>query len=183
MEYYISRSEKKRLAKEVEKLSQELSELPPADLAKLPCDDFLREEIMLARNLKGGARKRQVKYIAKELRQQPIEKFLEFLAEQKGSRLKQDRELHGIEKLRDDILDEAIREYNTRKEEGYFTMSLESPALQQAGKLFPDFDLTAAGRAAENFAATRKPAQKRELFRILKAAAERNRYADNTGGQ
>jgi ribosome-associated protein len=96
MESTLSRSEKKRQAKDVEKLSHELAELPPADLAKLPCDDFLRREIGASHNLKGGAKKRQIKYVARELRQLELGEILTFLEERQGSRLKsrgEDKEL------------------------------------------------------------------------------------------
>ena len=182
MEHQVSRSEKKRQAKEIEKLSHELSELSSADLERLPCDEFLKEEIKLVHSLKSGARKRQIKYIAKELRQQPVDEILSFLAEQKGSKLQLNREFKALEKLRDDIMAAAIDEYNSLEEKpDYFTMDRSVSVLEYVAQNFADIDLEAIIRAAENFAVTRKPKQSREVFRLLKAAAEKNKYSQNRG--
>jgi len=177
MDYTISRTEKKRRAKEVEKLSKELVELPPADLAALPCDDFLREEIRLAQTLKAGSRKRQSKYITKELRQQPLDSLLDFLEERKGSRLKHNIEHQELERLRNDILGASIDEYNDLEDhEGYFSMDRNAPPLKQAAQMFPTLNIEAIAGAADNFAVTRKAGQSREIFRALKAAAEKSKY-------
>ena len=177
MDYTISRTEKKRRAKKVEEVSKELVELPPADLANLPCDDFLREEIRLAKTLKAGSRKRQIKYIAKELRQQPLEKFLDFLEEKKGSRLKNNIEHQELERLRNDITGAAIDEYNDLEDhENYFLMDRNAPPLKQAAEMFPDLDIGTIATAADNFAVTRKASQSREIFKLLKAAAEKRKY-------
>ncbi|MBI4792885.1 MAG: DUF615 domain-containing protein, partial [Deltaproteobacteria bacterium] len=69
MEYSLSRTEKKRRARNLEQLGAELAELSPQEISKLPCDQFIRDEIMAVRDLKAGARKRQLKYLAKNLRQ------------------------------------------------------------------------------------------------------------------
>ena len=68
-EYTVSRSEQKRRAKDLEKLALELCDLPDSDLQKLPCEPVLREDIKETKTLKGGARKRQIKYVAKSLRE------------------------------------------------------------------------------------------------------------------
>ena len=126
-EYRISRTEQKRRAKEIESLSHELADLPPADLAKLPCDDFLREEIRMTGKLKSGSRKRQIKYIAKELRQQPIDEILAFLVERRGSRLRNKIADKELERLRNDIIAAAIDQYNDRQAFAVaFTSSLSS---------------------------------------------------------
>ena len=73
MDSQLSRSEKKRRAKALEQLVQELASLPPGEIAKLPCDKDLRDEILAAGSLKSGARKRQLKYATKLLREAPVE--------------------------------------------------------------------------------------------------------------
>ena len=177
MEYALSRSEKKRQAKDIEELGRELVELPPADLAKLPCDDFLRQEISACRDMQGGARKRQIKYIARELRQLDPAPLLDFLSARRGSHLKGQLEEKELERLRLNILDSAITEYQDRHDpDGHFYMDKEAFPLLQAAALLPGFDLTGATRAAENFAATRKPAHSRELLKIIRAAAERKKF-------
>lgn len=182
MDYTVSRTEKKRQAKEIETLSKELVELPPADLAKLPCDDFLREEIKAANKLKAGSRKRQIKYIAKELRQQPIDELLDFLAERRGSHLKTKIEHKELERLKNDIIAAAIDEYNDREDyEGYFFMDRKTPALKKAVEMFPSLNIEDLAKPAENFAATRKVGQSREIFRALKAASEKQKFSTNKG--
>jgi ribosome-associated protein len=108
MDYRVSRTEKKRQAKEIETLSKELASLPPGDLAKLPCDDFLRAEIKAVSKLKAGSRNRQIKYIAKELRKQPIDELLNFLEERRGSRLKTNIAHKELERLKNDIIGAAL---------------------------------------------------------------------------
>ena len=181
MEYRISRTEKKRRAKEIESLSQELTTLPQGDLARLPCDDFLREEIRLVGKLKGSSRKRQVKYIAKELRQQPVDKILAFLEERKGSRLGDNIANRELERLRNDIVAAAIDQYNDREEEGFFTMDRQASPLLQATKMFPDLDIETIAKAADNFAVNRKVTHSREIFKTLKASAEKLKFT-NQGG-
>ena len=180
-EYRISRTEKKRRAKEIEALSQELASLPPADLTRLPCDDFLREEIRLIGKLKGSSRKRQVKYIAKELRQQPVDEILAFLEERKGSRLGDNMAHRELERLRNDIIAAAIDQYNDREEEGFFTMDRQTSPLLQAQKMFPDLDIESIAKAADNFAVNRRVTHSREIFKTLKASAERLKFT-NQGG-
>ncbi|MDF1576906.1 MAG: DUF615 domain-containing protein [Desulfurivibrionaceae bacterium] len=182
MDHTISRTQKKRQAKEIENLSKELAELPPADLAKLPCDDILREEIKAVANLKAGSRKRQIKYIARELRQQPIDEILDFLATRRGSRLKGKIELEEIDRLRNDIIAAAIDEYNDREDhESYFSMSRQAPVLQRLLEIFPALNLEDLRKAAENFAVTRKPGKSKEIYRLLKAAAEKRRFSGQGG--
>lgn len=178
MEYAPSRTEKKRQAKDIEELGRELVELPPADLAKLPCDEFLRQEIVACRDMQGGARKRQIKYIARELRQLDSAPLLDFLAARRGSHLKDQLEEKELERIRLNILDAAITEYQDRPDpDCHFYMDKTAFPLLQAATLLPGFDLPAATRAAENFAATRKPAHSRELLKIIRAAAERRKFS------
>ncbi len=177
MEYAPSRSEKKRQAKDIELLSQELVELPPADIVKLPCEEFLRQEIIACRDFQGGARKRQIKYLAKELRQIDVAPMLTFLETRRGSHLRGQLAEKELERHRLNILDAAICEYQDRpNHEVHFQMDREAAPLRQAMEAFPELDLAAAARAAEDFAATRRPVHSRQLLRILHAASERRKY-------
>jgi len=178
MDYAPSRSEKKRQAKDIEKIAFELAELSPAVLAKLPGDDFLRQDIAACRNLTGGARKRQIKHLAKELRSLELDEVLAFLESRKGSLLKGQMEEKELDRLRLNIQEAAISEYQDRISwEGHFYMDKEATPLLQAAKLFPSLDITACAQAAENFAATRNPVHSRELLRIIRAAAERQKFS------
>lgn len=177
MDNTISRTEQKRRAKQIEQLAQELVTLSANQLAKLPCDDFIREEILLAGPLKGGARKRQIKYIAKELRQSDPAPLLSFLEETKGSKLKKDREFHELEKLRQDILSEAIAAYQEAQTAGITLGSdWQSEIAATAKKTMPGLDLVALNQAARRYARIRKPSYGREVFRLLRTAMEQTHY-------
>ena len=69
MESQLSRSERKRRAQDIEQLVLELAALPEREIGKIPCDSHIQDEIHAAKDLKGGAKKRQLKYVTKLLRQ------------------------------------------------------------------------------------------------------------------
>lgn len=173
----ISRSEKKRQAKRIEELSRELSKLSDSEINRLPCDDFLKEEIKLVRTLKTGALKRQIKFIAKELRQQSPEALFDYMEEQKGSKLKQSNEFHELERLRDSIVTEALNAFRIARRDETSEIDFDSHSASVADALehLPDLDTKAVVTAALRFARSRKPVYNREIFRLLKAASERAR--------
>ncbi|MEJ2032986.1 MAG: ribosome biogenesis factor YjgA [Deltaproteobacteria bacterium] len=176
----ISKSEKKRMAGRIEDLARELTELAPAELAALPADDSLKKEISDVKGLKAGARKRQIKFIAKELRRRDSEPFFAFLAQRKGSKLQHNQEFHELEQLRDVIIAEAIDAQRQNETTGMPLrgQDWESAALAEAADRWPDLDRSAIHKAAIRFAISRKPAYKRDIFRHLKAAKERQHYRD-----
>ena len=177
MDNTSSRTEQKRRAKEIEQLAGELASLSPAQIKKLPCDDFTRQEILMAGPLKGGARKRQIKYIAKELRQIDPEPLLAFLEERKGSKLKQNREFHELERLRQDILSEAIEAFINAQTTGETLDSgWQSELAATAKQSLPALDTNAVNQAARSYAKIRKPSYSREVFRLLQAAKEQTHY-------
>ena len=173
MDHDISRSEQKRRVKGLEDLAAELIKLSTSEIKRLPCDDLIKAEILDTADMKGGCKKRQVKYIAKQIRQSDFEPLFTFLAEQKGSKLKQNKKFHELERLRDDIMTEAIeagREAEGRNER--LDSSWESELIRVAAHQFPGLDQTAVKTAAINFAKSRKPVFNREIFRLLKAAMD-----------
>jgi len=177
MEYSLSRTEKKRRARNLEQLAAELAELSPQEISKLPCDQFVRDEIIAVQDLKAGARKRQLKYIAKNLRQMDAEPLYDFLTERKGSALQQRKEFHELENLRDSIINDALAAAGEMTDpDDELEQQWPSPALEAAGKLFPELDLAAVREAARRYTRNRNVAQSREIFRALKAAAERQRW-------
>ena len=181
---YLSRSEMKRRAKNVEDLVHELAALAPQDITSLPCDTEVRNEIGFARNLKGGARKRQLKYVTKLLRERPLEELYDFLAKKKGSALKKQREFQELEHLRNMLLNEAIDiGAEILQQEGYSAEETEagdlfadSPALNAITERFPDIDIQLLKDTAFQFAKTRNRKFSRELFRILRAASEKAQF-------
>ena len=182
MDYSLSKSEKKRRAKNIEKLAFELVELSTVDIKKLPCDDVIKDEIVAGKNLKAGARKRQIKYLTKNLRQIDADPLLDFMASKKGSHLKEKKEFHELENLRDSIINEALAAAKTAKEASTeLGKQWDSPALLAASQEFPDLDLDAVRQSAWRYTRSRKAPQSREIFRLLKAAAERKRWNKKQG--
>jgi ribosome-associated protein len=170
----ISRSEKKRQAKQVEELAYELAALPVAEIRRLPCDAVIREEILATKDLKGGAYKRQVKYLAKELREQETAPLLAFLAERQGSQLRKKQEFHELEQLREAIITDVLAAHDeARAEERPLDEEWPSPAIDKAVARLPELDAATVRTAAARYARNRKSAYSKEIFRALKTAQER----------
>jgi ribosome-associated protein len=178
MEQHISRSEKKRQVKNIENLALELVELPKVTIQKLPCDDFLKKEIIAAKNLKAGSRKRQIKFITKNLRGADFAPLLDFLATEKGSRLQETQIFHELEYLRDQIVAETFEaQLEAEKKGARLDSSWNCKTVDAACAQFPNLDKGNLKDAAIKFTVTRKPVFKREIFRMLKAAREQQKYA------
>ncbi|OGR07860.1 MAG: hypothetical protein A2511_11490 [Deltaproteobacteria bacterium RIFOXYD12_FULL_50_9] len=177
-EYRLSKSELKRRAERVEELAQELVKLPESVLRHLPCEPWLKDEITRAKDLKTGARKRQIKYLAKELRKIEPEPLYLFLEAKRGSQLKQNLEHHEIEHLRDAILTDAIEAFEEIRYTGEALLQWKSPALVEAGQQFPRLDIVSIRSAAAHYAHTRKPVYSHEIFRQLKSAQEQLQRAE-----
>lgn len=181
----LSRSEKKRRAKGVEQLVNELAALPMNDIKSLPCDTEVRNEISFARNLKGGAKKRQLKYITKILRDKPVDDLYDYLVKKKGSALKKQREFQEMEYLRNILLNEAVMAYDDiLQQDGYFADENEpvdilknSKVIRTIAARFPDIDIMLLKNTAIQFARTRNRKFSRELFRILQAALEKSQFS------
>ncbi len=169
----LSRSEQKRRAKNIEKLTTELADLSPGDINRLPCEKWLQDEIADIATLKAGARKRQLKYVTKNLRAMDPEPLFDFLSEQKGSRLKQNREFQELEKTRDRIIDDVLAAATEANAAGEQVLEdYQSPALDAAINLFPDLKANEVRTSALRFVRTRKITHSREIFRSLKTAAD-----------
>jgi ribosome-associated protein len=171
--YHISRSEKKRQAKQIEDIANELAILSSPQVKKLPCDDFLKQEIINTQTLKGGARKRQIKFITKQIREIDPEPLLNFLEERKGSQLKKNAAFHELERLRDDIITDVLAAVEDAfRDDKPLGDDWPSPALEKAHSLFPNLDIMVIRKSAKRFTRSRKITYTREIFRALKAAAE-----------
>ncbi|MEN8231071.1 MAG: DUF615 domain-containing protein [Thermodesulfobacteriota bacterium] len=188
MDSQLSKSERKRRAKGIEQLVYELASLPDRAITALPCDQEIQEEIRSAKNLKGGAKKRQLKYATKLLRDKPVEELYDFLAQKKGSLLKKNREFHNLEHFRNLLINEAVQQYedmmdnngyiNENKPADFFS---ESVALEAIVDYLPDIDKALLKNTAIKYARTRNRKFSRELFRILKAAFEKVQYSQEQG--
>lgn len=184
MEETLSRSEKKRRAKNVEDLAKELIQLSANTISALPCDVPLQQEIKSASKLKGPAKKRQLKYIARELRNIETEPIYSALEKKKGSQLKKKKAFHELEHLRDAIINAAIalHEDFAAQEKRPQESDLQDEIFAGVTRKFPEIDIQAVKISALRFASSRKIKYTREVFRILNAAAEQQKFAAQTEG-
>ena len=170
----ISRSEQKRLHKQIEDAAKELVALGSQEVQRLPCSSEMKKEIAATAAMKGGARKRQIKYVAKLIKQENPEEILRHLQEEKGSKLEQNRFQHLIERIRDTIVNEALELYEESRRFGEeWEPGYESSEIEQTVARFPEIDEMDLRRAAYQYAKNRNKVYYRELFRLLKAAAEK----------
>lgn len=177
----MSKSAIKRQFKDEEKAAQELSALSERDLERLPGSEDLKREIRNCRGLKGGSLKRQVKYLAKVMREESVEDLLSFLSERKGSALKENRLHREAEILRDRIIDEVMqyRDYCLQAGE---TFDADWPAdtLEDIAAQY-GIDRVDLRRTVFQFARTRIHNHFREVFRMLKAGLERSERENLVG--
>ncbi len=179
MEERISRSEQKRQFRQIESVARELTELSDPELKRLPGSDELKAEIVLCRKIKAGAKKRQIKYIAKILHYEEREAILRFLQEKKGSKLEENQFQHEIERLRDRIVDDALLAFETCRQNGEkWELDWQSEAIVLALHRFPELDERELRSAAYQYARNRSKTYYRELFRMVKAAAEKKRLKE-----
>lgn len=105
----LSRTKKKQLAKEIEKLAHRLVELPVAQFKKLQLDDELAAEVEEARSTSGrSSHKRQVKHLAGALRKREGQamELLTLLGDIDQVKRSEKRQFHQLEALRDRLCDE-----------------------------------------------------------------------------
>ncbi len=180
MDIPLSRSEQKRRIKQLEKLVMEMAQLPVTQIDSLPCDAEIRDLLRQVPSLKTGARKRQIKYVTKMLKNDPesIDALFAFMAGKKGTALQEKREFHEIEYIRDSLLNEALEEHRrARENHGELEENWSSRVVQEVGRQFPGIDLVLLTRLSRLFARTRNRKHSREIFRILRAAHEGKRFA------
>ena len=173
---HISRSEQKRRVQQLEQLAAALTALPAQTLSLLPGPAELSTEVRHAAAMKGGARKRQLKYLAKLLRTvENRDELYRFIDRHQGKALTAEREQRQLEQYRNALIAEAL-EYaapygdNSEQEEWW-----ESPTLGELRHRLPHVDGRALLRLACRFAQTRDVRYSRELFRTLKSALEREK--------
>jgi len=186
MDSQLSKSEKKRRAKGLEELVSELAALSPGEIAALPCEEEVLKEITGARNCKGGARQRQLKYATKLLRDKPVEELYDFMARKKGSMLKDKREFQELEHFRNLLVTEALQLYEEKRNDNGFLNENDpgeflhgSETLQTIAKHLPEVNQDLLKNAAMQFARTRNRKFSRELFRIMKAALEKAQFVQH----
>ncbi|MDP8034411.1 ribosome biogenesis factor YjgA [Pasteurella atlantica] len=104
---WVSKSEIKRDAEDLKKLGAELVELSIPKLDTVPLSEKLKEAITLAQRLKMEARRRQIQYIGKLLRQCDIEPIQDALDKLNNTHKQQQAILHKIEIIREQLIEQG----------------------------------------------------------------------------
>jgi ribosome-associated protein len=169
----ISKSAQKRRFKDEESAAAELALLSDKDLKKLTVGQAVKDEIINCRGQKGGALKRQIKYLAKVMRDDSVEDIFDFLADRKGSKLKDNKLQREVERLRDVIINEAIDDQQSCLQAGrVWEPNWQGEEISSFVLHYP-VDEGDLRRTVFEYVKTRIHNQNREVFRIVKAAVEK----------
>ncbi len=179
----ISRSEQKRRYRQVEELARELSELSDRDIKKLPEGvDLILEEVRTIRGLRTGAKKRQIKHLSKQLHLVELSGIYEFLRTRKGSQLQEQKKFHLAERLRDDLINEAMDDHDKcRAGELVWEPSWKSAAIDQAISAHPGLSEIELRKLIHQYVRTRNMVYYRELFRLIKTSLEQEERQQKMG--
>ncbi|MDR3088791.1 MAG: DUF615 domain-containing protein [Desulfobulbaceae bacterium] len=174
----ISKSERKRRCQWQEDLATTLSTLAENDLRGLPADAETLQAIRDGRSLKGGAGKRQRKYLAKLLRERDCAEIHAFLEKKKGSRLRENQRDHQAEHFRDMFINAAIAALeDSRQAQIPWDGQWQSDLLAELLSAHPRLNEREIRQAATSYAQSRNRLYYRELFRIIKAALDLDSHA------
>ncbi len=172
----ISKSARKRRFKQEEEGAEEIALLSDKDLKTFPGSKDVKDVIITCRGLKGGARKRQVKYLAKIMRLEAVDEILDYLADKKGSQLKKNIIHKEAERLRDVIINEAIDDQQNCLQNGIvWEPDWPGEEIETAVQRY-QFDEGDLRKSVYQYARTRIHGHYREIFRILKAAVEKKEF-------
>lgn len=151
---WVSKTEMKNDMEALQKLGEELVGLKPAALEKFPLDDDLREAIANAQRFKNEAKRRQLQYIGKLMRQVDPEPIQAELDKLRNKHSQATAELHKLEQMRDRIITDI------------------DPAIEEVMGEYPEADrqrLRQLARQAQKEKGGNKPPKaSREIFQILK---------------
>ncbi|MFZ7275030.1 ribosome biogenesis factor YjgA [Avibacterium avium] len=154
---WVSKSEIKRDAEALKQLGEKLVNLTKTNLEKIPLEENILDAIALAQRLQKEAKRRQLQYIGKLLRQVDSEPIQEALDKIENKHNHQQALLHKLELLRDELIVKG------------------DEALSNVLNDYPDADrqhLRNLIRAAQKEKAQNKPPKAyREIFQYLKELA------------
>ena len=153
---YVSKSELKREATALQKLGEELVNLKPAELDRVPLDEDLIDAIETGHKLKGKheAFRRHLQYIGKLMRNRNVEDIKAVLDQIRSRNNSTNTRLHKLEKWRDRLLSEGDEAINAVLAECH---TLERQKLRQL-----------INKAKKEQAANQPPAAFCELFKYLR---------------
>jgi ribosome-associated protein len=154
----LSKTRRKRAMEELQALGEALADLPTHRLKKIELPEDLREAIEFIQRMsrQDEARRRQMQYIGRLMREADSEAIRAALADARGDSAAETARLHRLERLRDTLLED------------------ETAALNEIVALYPGIDLAhlrALRRAALKEKAQNKPPRNyRAIFQLLKDA-------------
>lgn len=169
-DYGPSRSQQRRDALAVLAFAQQLIDVQPTRLAKLPLPEDVRREVDITRRITAhGAKKRQLAFLAKVMRRYSDEEFAAVRAELGENRDKQRQETAAMHRL------EAMRERLIAEDES---------ALSELIAAHPHVDrqhLRSLVRQArvEKDIPNKPPKAYREIFQLLKDLAQTDDSAND----
>ncbi|MBN8727864.1 MAG: DUF615 domain-containing protein [Xanthomonadales bacterium] len=155
-----SRSQRRRDALDVLHIAEMLADLSEAELARVPLDEDLRDEVRRTRGTPSHiARKRQCQFLAKQLRkldEDSLDPIRRVLAQDKAEAHRSAAALHRLEAWRERLLDEG--------DEALTAFIAEHPAADRQHLRQLIRNALAERRAGK------PPHAQRELFRCLREA-------------
>ncbi|USD37253.1 MULTISPECIES: ribosome biogenesis factor YjgA [Ferrimonas] len=155
---WISKSELKREAEELQKIGTEILALGKSDLAKVPMDEELEVAVALAHRLKGKneAYRRQMQFIGKLLRFRDPDPIRQALDKIRNKHNQANQHFHQMEEWRDRLIaegDEAVQALFAKVPE----MESERQRLRQLIR-----------QAKKEQQANKPPKSSRELFKLIR---------------
>ncbi|OQQ04428.1 hypothetical protein BK411_19165 [Vibrio splendidus] len=151
---WVSKTEMKTDMDALQKLGEELVGLKPSVLDKFPLSEDLAQAIKDAQRFKNEAKRRQLQYIGKVMRNVDPEPIQAALDKVRNKHSQATAELHKLEQLRDRVVAEG------------------DAAISEVMEMYPEADrqrLRQLARQANKEKSTNKPAKSsREIFQILK---------------
>lgn len=156
----LSRTKMKQLAKDIEKMAAQMTEMSNKQFKQLDLPEDIREETIIARETVGrGSHKRQIKHLAGLLRKQSA--IAISLQQQLGSLYQvtrsEKRQFHQIEDLRDQLCQAE-----------QFQDAFEAMLAQ-----FPEIDHKAIQRLARSVHEHNDKRASREIFKRLREESEK----------
>ncbi len=168
----ISRSEQKRQMQQLEQLAAALVALPKQLQDQLPCPEEIVNEVRIAAAMKGGARKRQIKYLTKLLHASgQQDELYGYIGQHQGRAIVAQKVQRQLEQYRNALIEEALDRASEQNQSAWGEL-WESTVVQELKPELPLVDDKALLRLAYRFAETRNPRFSREIFRTLRAAFE-----------
>jgi len=173
MAEYLSRSEMKRIYKQVGELAKEVADLTDKELKTFPGGPVIHEEILATRGLKGSSKNRQIKYLAKVLRQGPLDEIYLFITNRKGSKLHDQKQFHTAERLRDTLINESMeKNKECQKNQIPFEPTWKSDFIPEIVEEYTNIKEKELRTVIHQYVITHDKSHYRELFRMMKAAVD-----------